>query len=97
MVELLDLRQGGLAQTLDGGFPELRTSVWQSEGSVQSAVQVLTACHCAQHWQFLNVRSSRLSGAGPGSGVCILVVTWCAQPLVAVLCSSVCPVVKYSL
>ncbi len=43
VVELLDLRQGGLAQTLDGGFPELRTSVWQSEGSVQSAVQV--PCH----------------------------------------------------
>jgi hypothetical protein len=40
VVELLDLRQGGLAQTLDGGFPELRTSVWQSEGSVQAAVQV---------------------------------------------------------
>lgn len=40
VVELLDLRQGGLAQTLDGDFPELRTSVWQSEGSVQAAVQV---------------------------------------------------------
>ncbi len=42
MVELLDLRQGGLTQTLDGGFPELRNSVWQSEISVQSAVQVCT-------------------------------------------------------
>ena len=41
VVELLDLRQGGLTQTLDGGFPELRNSVWQSEVSVQSAVQVL--------------------------------------------------------
>ncbi len=40
VVELLDLRQGGLTQTLDGGFPELRTSVWQSEISVQTAVQV---------------------------------------------------------
>lgn len=40
VVELLDLRQGGLTQTLDGGFPELRTSVWQSEISIQSAVQV---------------------------------------------------------
>lgn len=40
VVELLDLRQGGLTQTLDGGFPELRNSVWQSEISVQSAVQV---------------------------------------------------------
>ena len=27
VVELLDLRQGGLTQTLDGGFPELRNSV----------------------------------------------------------------------
>ncbi|CAK0760991.1 hypothetical protein CVIRNUC_002818 [Coccomyxa viridis] len=42
VVELLDLRQGGLTQTLDGGFPELRNSVWQSEVSVQSAVQALT-------------------------------------------------------
>ncbi len=40
VVELLDLRQGGLAQTLDGNFPDLRTSVWQSEGTVQAAVQV---------------------------------------------------------
>ena len=49
VVELLDLRQGGLTQTLDGGFPELRNSVWQSEISVQSAVQVCTCCrgsHC---------------------------------------------------
>ena len=44
VVELLDLRQGGLTQTLDGGFPELRNSVWQSEISVQSAVQVCTCC-----------------------------------------------------
>ncbi|BDA42736.1 probable ATPase RavA [Coccomyxa sp. Obi] len=42
VVELLDLRQGGLAQTLDGNFPDLRTSVWQSEGTVQAAVQALT-------------------------------------------------------
>ena len=44
VVELLDLRQGGLTQTLDGGFPELRNSVWQSEISVQSAVQVWACC-----------------------------------------------------
>lgn len=43
VVELLDLRQGGLAQTLDGNFPDLRTSVWQSEGTVQAAVQVRPA------------------------------------------------------
>ncbi|KAL4425569.1 hypothetical protein ABPG75_009585 [Micractinium tetrahymenae] len=42
LVELLDLRQGGLAATLDGGFPELRATVWQSEASVQAAVQALT-------------------------------------------------------
>ncbi len=40
VVELLDLRQGGLAQTLDGNFPDLRNSVWQSESTVQAAVQV---------------------------------------------------------
>ena len=43
MVELLDLRQGGLAQTLDGNFPDLRTSVWQSDSTVQAAVQVSDA------------------------------------------------------
>ena len=42
-MELLDLRQGGLAQTLDGNFPDLRTSVWQSESTVQAAVQVSAA------------------------------------------------------
>lgn len=42
-MELLDLRQGGLAQTLDGNFPDLRTSVWQSESTVQAAVQVIAA------------------------------------------------------
>ena len=47
VVELLDLRQGGLTQTLDGGFPELRNSVWQSEISVQSSVQVCSCCRCS--------------------------------------------------
>ncbi|KAL4438050.1 hypothetical protein ABPG77_004271 [Micractinium sp. CCAP 211/92] len=42
LVELLDLRQGSLAATLEGGFPELRATVWQSEASVQAAVQALT-------------------------------------------------------
>lgn len=42
LVELLDLRQGGLAAALEGGFPELRATVWQSEASVQAAVQALT-------------------------------------------------------
>ena len=30
------------AQTLDGGFPELRQTVWQSAATVQAAVQALT-------------------------------------------------------
>ena len=42
LVELLELRAGALAQELDGGFPELRASVWQSEASVQAAVQART-------------------------------------------------------
>ena len=42
LAELLELRQGGLAMTLDGGFPELRASVWNSEAAVQAAVQTLT-------------------------------------------------------
>ena len=42
MVEILESRQGGLASTLDGNFPELRATVWQSEASVQAAVQTLT-------------------------------------------------------
>jgi len=42
LVELLEARHGGLTKTLDGQFPELRSTVWQSEGSVQAAVQALT-------------------------------------------------------
>ena len=42
LAELLELRQGSLALTLDGGFPELRASVWNSEAAVQAAVQTLT-------------------------------------------------------
>jgi hypothetical protein len=42
LVELLDLRQGGLTATLEGGFPELRATAWQSLQSVQAAVQALT-------------------------------------------------------
>lgn len=47
LVELLELRAGSLAATLGGGagaagFPELRGTVWQSEASVQAAVQALT-------------------------------------------------------
>ena len=39
LVELLELRQGSLAASLDGGFPDLRATVWQSEASVQAALQ----------------------------------------------------------
>lgn len=42
LVELLEGRQAALAAALDGAFPELRATVWQSEASVQSAVQALT-------------------------------------------------------
>jgi MoxR-like ATPase len=46
LVELLELRQAGLASTLGdgsgiGGFPEMRTTAWQSESAVQAAVQSL--------------------------------------------------------
>lgn len=46
-MELLELRSAALAATLGGpacpgGFPELRATVWQSEASVQAAVQALT-------------------------------------------------------
>lgn len=40
LVELLEARQGALAATLEGAFPELRATVWQSEANVQAAVQV---------------------------------------------------------
>jgi hypothetical protein len=40
LVELLEARVAALAATLEGAFPELRATVWQSEGSVQAAVQV---------------------------------------------------------
>ncbi|GBF89830.1 hypothetical protein Rsub_02534 [Raphidocelis subcapitata] len=42
LVELLEARQAELAATLEGQFPELRATVWQSEASVQAAVQSLT-------------------------------------------------------
>jgi MoxR-like ATPase len=41
LVELLDLRQGGLAATLDFDFPELRSSLWLSEAGAAAAAQVL--------------------------------------------------------
>lgn len=41
-MEILESRQGGLVATLDGNFPELRSTVWQSAPSVQAAVQALT-------------------------------------------------------
>jgi hypothetical protein len=40
LVELLQNRQAALAATLEGAFPELRATVWQSEATVQAAVQV---------------------------------------------------------
>lgn len=40
LVELLEARQAALAATLEGAFPELRATIWQSEASVQAAVQV---------------------------------------------------------
>ncbi|GMH33679.1 hypothetical protein BSKO_01513 [Bryopsis sp. KO-2023] len=42
LVKLLEARHGGIAQTLDGEFPDLRATIWQSEGTVQAAVQSLT-------------------------------------------------------
>ena len=41
LVELLDLRQEGLAATLDGDFPELRSTVWLSEAGAAAAAQAL--------------------------------------------------------
>ncbi|KXZ46611.1 hypothetical protein GPECTOR_42g822 [Gonium pectorale] len=42
LVELLTSRHAALAVNLEGaGFPELRASLWQSEGSVAAAVQAL--------------------------------------------------------
>lgn len=40
--DLLQSRQEALAATLGGQYPQLRTTVWQSESSVQAAVQTLT-------------------------------------------------------
>lgn len=42
LVTLLDSRLAGLIGNLEGQFPELRSTVWQSEGTVQAAVQALT-------------------------------------------------------
>mmetsp|Transcript_22439 Transcript_22439/g.49028 ORF Transcript_22439/g.49028 Transcript_22439/m.49028 type:complete len:583 (-) Transcript_22439:411-2159(-) len=42
LATLLRARHAALAAALDGGFPELKSSIWQSEDSVRSAVQALT-------------------------------------------------------
>lgn len=42
LASLLRARHAALALALDAGFPELKASVWQSEGAVQGAVQALT-------------------------------------------------------
>lgn len=42
LVKLLESRHLGIARTLDAEFPELRATIWQSEGTVQAAVQSLT-------------------------------------------------------
>lgn len=41
LVELLELRYAGLAATLDGNFPELRSTVWLSEATATAAAQAL--------------------------------------------------------
>lgn len=41
LVELLDMRQGSLAATLDGDFPELRSCLWFSEATATAAAQFL--------------------------------------------------------
>ncbi|CAD7700318.1 unnamed protein product, partial [Ostreobium quekettii] len=42
LVELLETRHSGLTKTMDGQFPQLRSTVWHSQESVQAAVQALT-------------------------------------------------------
>ncbi len=77
VVELLDLRQGGLAQTLEGGFPELRASAWHSEAAVQAAVQARAPCRKTGNPQnnsvpFLtsltHIKSACMPAAGGGRG-----------------------------
>lgn len=41
MRQLLETKHARLAATLDGSYPQLKHSVWQSEASQQSAVQTL--------------------------------------------------------
>ena len=41
LVDLLDMRQAGLAATLDGNFPELRSTLWLSESGAAAAAQAL--------------------------------------------------------
>lgn len=53
LVELLEARQVALTATLEGAFPELRATIWQSEASVQAAVQVCCAV-CWVHVRLLD-------------------------------------------
>jgi hypothetical protein len=41
LVEVLSLRQASLAATLDGNFPDLRSTVWLSEAAASAAAQAL--------------------------------------------------------
>ena len=66
LVELLDLRQGSITATLDGGFPELRdTGTWGKQG--QQGQQTLAWPNNGEGgggqwlWQFTGVAYSGFS------------------------------------
>lgn len=42
MAQLLESKHARLAATLDGNYPQLQSTVWQAEDTVQSAVQTLS-------------------------------------------------------
>lgn len=41
MAQLLETKHARLAATLDGSYPQLQKTVWQSDETVQAAVQTL--------------------------------------------------------
>lgn len=82
LVELLEGRQAALTATLEGQFPELRATVWQSEASVQAAVQVreqgsLLGAAVSQHPAAPSVVYQPVTGCSPrttsGSAVNLVV------------------------
>ncbi len=68
MAQLLETKHARLAATLDGSYPQLQHTVWQSDETVQAAVQTLSPQMSENK---IKVRShARRAPALVGAGFC---------------------------